>query len=634
MLRPKKMKKVRLVVMKSAVERLIKDLHELGVVDISKTCHSTLEEARALPKFDTVSSLLVKLRGMLAVMEAYTNTKSSTPDTLLDTRQAEEEAKVLVSDERLKKLIERASRLQDELKELEMKITAVKKLNPYSHMDFSRLETRTLSYRVGEMPLVKIPNLKTKLELLDAENNLISKSGVNVILLLFNRKGEDQIDGLLTESGFAELQLPSGMKTPPETLMSLSGEIEGHKIEMSQIRKDVQAISHKNLQTVRKLIDSFEVEADRSSITSKFSSSKYLYLVEGWIADEDFPKLESTVSGYGGQASVQDVVITHHEMPPTVLDNKGPAKPFGYITRTFSLPNYRELDPTFMYFIALAFIYGMIVGDVLYGVISLLISAWIVKNFKSSDMMYNVGMIWLICSIPTMIFGMIFDEWGGMTLQHLVNYVSSWFGVELLASPLYSGFHRVENLPTLLLLTIFMSFVHLALGFILGAINEWHHNKKHAYAKLGWLGLELGIVMIFIAQLGYVDSVFNNAGMVMAGISFIIIAATEGLMGVIEMPGFVGNILSYTRIAVIGVVGVILAEIINEFLRPSPSMGLLALVMLPIFLALHAANCMIAMFEALVQGGRLNIVEFRSKFFHGGGVAFTPFAMKARRLNK
>jgi vacuolar-type H+-ATPase subunit I/STV1 len=34
------------------------------------------------------------------------------------------------------------------------------------------------------------------------------------------------------------------------------------------------------------------------------------------------------------------------------------------------------------------------------------------------------------------------------------------------------------------------------------------------------------------------------------------------------------------------------------------------------------------MFESLVQGGRLNIVEFRSKFLHGGGEAFTPFALK------
>jgi V/A-type H+-transporting ATPase subunit I len=119
--------------------------------------------------------------------------------------------------------------------------------------------------------------------------------------------------------------------------------------------------------------------------------------------------------------------------------------------------------------------------------------------------------------------------------------------------------------------------------------------------------------------------------MAMAVVGFILVAGTEGLMGIVELPGFVGNLLSYTRIAVIGVVGVILGEIINEFLRPSPTQGFLALIVLPIYLGLHAANCAIAMFEALVQGGRLNIVEFRSKFFHGGGVLFAPFAMRVKR---
>jgi V/A-type H+-transporting ATPase subunit I len=35
------------------------------------------------------------------------------------------------------------------------------------------------------------------------------------------------------------------------------------------------------------------------------------------------------------------------------------------------------------------------------------------------------------------------------------------------------------------------------------------------------------------------------------------------------------------------------------------------------------------MFESLIQGARLNYIEFFSKFYHGGGKAFTPF--KAER---
>jgi len=37
------------------------------------------------------------------------------------------------------------------------------------------------------------------------------------------------------------------------------------------------------------------------------------------------------------------------------------------------------------------------------------------------------------------------------------------------------------------------------------------------------------------------------------------------------------------------------------------------------------------MFECIVQGGRLNLVEFFGKFYHGGGKAFAPFSMNVKK---
>jgi V/A-type H+-transporting ATPase subunit I len=108
----------------------------------------------------------------------------------------------------------------------------------------------------------------------------------------------------------------------------------------------------------------------------------------------------------------------------------------------------------------------------------------------------------------------------------------------------------------------------------------------------------------------------------------IVIAVTEGFVGVIEIPSFMGNVFSYTRIAAVGMVGVVLAELVNQFLMPSPQQGLLALLFLPLFIGLHLLNCFIAMFESLIQGGRLNIVEFRGKFLQGGNEMFNAFALQ------
>jgi len=179
-------------------------------------------------------------------------------------------------------------------------------------------------------------------------------------------------------------------------------------------------------------------------------------------------------------------------------------------------------------------------------------------------------------------------------------------------------------------ITAFVGMLHLAAGFILGAINEWNHNRKHAIAKVAWLGVETGMLLALLPALGLAEAAFTMAGLVVLVISVITLAATEGVIGVIELPGLLGNILSYTRIAAIGIVGIVIAELLNEFIIPLPEQGIIALLLLPIFFVFHIVNCFIAMFESLVQGGRLNIVEFRSKFLHGGGEVFTPFILKTK----
>jgi V/A-type H+-transporting ATPase subunit I len=311
-----------------------------------------------------------------------------------------------------------------------------------------------------------------------------------------------------------------------------------------------------------------------------------------------------------------------------------------FVTNSYSLPNYFELDPTMAYLVALPIIYGMIVGDVVYGIMSIILGWLLMKRFKNSYIMYNVSKIWFYSGIPTIAFGLFFDEFAGMSHFKISQFVQSWTGIQLLSAPLWTGFHRMEGVLALIALSALVGVMHLTLGFIFGAVNEWNHNRKHAFAKIAWIGVELGMILALLPflpgmlpELGRIDPGLTMPGMVLLLISIIVIAATEGIIGIIEIPGLIGNILSYSRIAAIGVVGVVIAELLNEFIIPNPANGLLmALLLTPIFLMFHLLNCFVAMFESLVQGGRLNIVEFRSKFMHGGGGIFVPFALYSKKL--
>lgn len=638
MFRPKKMRKVRILVLKSNLEKLIKELHEAGLMDIRKSSYEGLGEGAPLASFDEVSAELLKLRSVLSIMESSLGRKEEGEPELMPGAKAMAEAKGLGLEELLKGLNQESSTITERIKTLENSAATAEKLSHYRNVDFSRLGTRTLGFKVGEVAPAKGAALHQAVEKLGGHATLVHEAGAPVALVLFDRKNEEKAEGLLAESGFGEIELPQGMTTPPQTLERAKREAGAARARLKEVQKEIATASKAHIAKVRSLMRSLDAEAERAEIAAHFVSSKNIYVIEGWTLEEAYPALQSIVQHYGPAAMVEDVRFGHREMPPTVLGNPEAAGPLEYITNTYSMPNYFELDPTMAYFLVLPLMYGMIVGDFLYGIMSLGIAWWLMNKFSKSYTMRNVCKIWLYSAIPTMFFGIVFDEYGGMSHAHLLEFIGKWTGLHLIDGPLYTGFHRMENVLVLVGISVLIGWLHLIAGFIMGAINEWEHNRKHAYAKIAWIGIEVGMLLALLPflpgmfpQLGSFDAGLTTAGGALLLLSVVALAATEGFMGVIEVPSLLGNIISYSRIAALGIAGVVIAELVNEFIIPLPQSGIMALLLVPLFLALHLVNCFIAMFESLIQGGRLNIVEFRSKFMHGGAELFVPFALHSKK---
>ncbi|MBI5047042.1 hypothetical protein HZC07_04925 [Candidatus Micrarchaeota archaeon] len=410
MLRPKKMKKIRLIVIKSAVEKLIKDLHEAGVVQITSTKYDGLEDGRPLGSFDSVSAPLTKLRGILTIFEQFTKTKTN--PQFMESNKAVEETNDFFAqtDPQIKLLTHDINSFGDQIKDLEGKGTILKRLLPFGSIDFSKLNTKRLTYRIGDISASNRVTLQKKLSSMQ-NTTLLSPSAENKLsLIIFDRKDESGIDGLLTSTGFVPIDLPPGTTIPSQFYEQLQNQRKQLQNSFASARSELKVLADANIDKVRSLIHSFEVESERASISTRFSSSRYLYVIQGWILATDMLKVEHLAGKYGSSVIFESVEFDHHkEMPPTVFDNPKIIEPFEFITKGYSFSNYFEIDPTLPYFICLPIIYGMIVGDVLYGITSMLLAFAILNKFKKSYLMRNVSAIWFISGIPTIIFGIIFD---------------------------------------------------------------------------------------------------------------------------------------------------------------------------------------------------------------------------------
>ncbi len=101
----------------------------------------------------------------------------------------------------------------------------------------------------------------------------------------------------------------------------------------------------------------------------------------------------------------------------------------------------------------------------------------------------------------------------------------------------------------------------------------------------------------------------------------IVIGGPMGLlMGPLELIGVVGNVLSYLRIAAIGLASVYLARVANELGATGPIW--MGVIVASLF---HALNLALGTFSPTIQALRLHYVEFFGRFFEEGGRAFQPF---------
>lgn len=380
------------------------------------------------------------------------------------------------------------------------------------------------------------------------------------------------------------------------------------------------------------ILSKLEVLAKLCTLPLKFGKTKNLVIVEGWIPDNRISTLRKIVEKSTDRIALVEVLETP-DLPPSMQDNPSFAKPFERLVSFFSMPQNGELDPTLLIAITFPLFFGLIMGDVGYGIIALLLSLWLGHKFRRG-FISDISKVLMLSSISTILFGFVFGEAFGSE--------------ELLGMHLHPLIPRMEAQGTAALaaISIGLGIVQLLSGYIIGLVNALHHrDNRHAAAKLSWITLLLGITLMALAKtatggavMGIAAHIVETAAEAAMLLGAIGIVATEGMGGGIEIIGLFSNLLSYLRIMALGLSGAILGMVVSRIpvdfgalvamltgAQPFSVGALLTFIAFATILAIgHAVAVGLGLMEAGIQSLRLHYVEFFSKFYHGGGVPFTP----------
>jgi len=366
-----------------------------------------------------------------------------------------------------------------------------------------------------------------------------------------------------------------------------------------------------------------------------------------------------------GGVYAEECPISTTDEPPVLLENPKPVRSFEFFLDIYSVPNYRDVDPSFILSLIFPLFFGLMIGDVGYGILLVLVGIVFIKKFKNSQEITGIGWTIIIAGIFAFIFGLfVFGDMFGLAFQaaHGVEeQVYTWSSLLGVNIPIVSLIHKMESagLTQLLVLSIIAGYIHLSLGLVFGMVSERKHNKKHAIGKFGlFLILTSLALLIFVMAdwtmgrwlaplkqsaigpalwssvinplkmgVGVGDLVIPYSSIILGIIGIITLVLTVGGLGLIEVFEIMGHLISYTRLAALCVAKGAMAFAFNVIgigliLSGNIIIGAIGIV---VVIMLQLIVFTLGSLSSGIQALRLHYVEFFMKFYKGGGTKFTPF---------
>jgi V/A-type H+/Na+-transporting ATPase subunit I len=624
-----KMRKIQIIGMRVDALRVVNLLHQLGCMQIDDFRNNAEMDLLVFPlseeqrkSREELSTLITTMNGEIEILQHYDNLKDkiNSQGKKLTIDLIKREVKNL--SQKLQELTINEKKVEEELETLPRYLDTLRKILPKLPPS-SAVREKTLLVGLVARGDNRLRDTLTKpLQEILPGNYELGFSALNedmeVIQIVIPITQTQFIEKLFEKEGISKFILPADYsQLPPEKILENLQENINH---IHQHKHSIQHQFHQlalgwliNLNHWRQICQDALEEYE---VLDVIGSTNLTFVLYGWIPEEEIKNLKDKLTHEIGKGVWLNTLRDLKKMAmktPVAMKNSTILAPYESLVKMRAIPRYDDIDPSLLTAIFLPMFFGMMVGDIGYGIILWLISLFLIRSMAKGLLqdivkVLNAGSLWAV------LFGFLYGEFLGD------------LGKTLGLKPIWIDRANPSSLITLMTAAIGEGAFHITLGLIVGVVNAVKHgNRTHLYERGGMLAGIIGI-LILIAVLRGIFPIFLEipaglmiiAGVVLIGIS---LGKTGVVVGPIEMVSLIGNILSYLRLAAVGLASVYLGMVANHLVGRlgSVAIGLVAAVII------HALNLIMAGFSPLIHSLRLHYVEFYRKFYEGGQNAFIPF---------
>ena len=446
-------------------------------------------------------------------------------------------------------------------------------------------------------------------------------------VILYRSGDRVAVQELLEDHGFKELDYEEE-QVPAAYLDRLEGEIKEQEAVVVATLAELQN-SQKELDQLKYQMDYLLSSGAREEAKSLLASTQSLVALAGWIETSQVASLRDFLQeGFGSRVLLETRDVTEKDWDdvPIQLRNNALVEPFELVTEMYALPKYYEKDPTPIVSLFYFVFFGMMVADIGYGLLLTVATGFALKAFKLKPRTAKNLRFFSLLGISVALWGVVYG---------------SFFGFEM---P-FALISTTSNAMTILILSVVFGFVTVLVGLFLGGMkNVRLKDYTEAYnAGFAWVLILLGLMLLAVGNILPGMSVLVPIGKWLAilnaiGILIVSIVSAKklsglasGLFNLYNVSGYVGDLVSFTRLMALGLSGASIGSAFNLIVNLFPPLGRFTVGLL-LFIVLHAINMFLSFLSGYVHGARLIFVEFFGKFYEGGGKPFRPLKPSERYI--
>jgi V/A-type H+-transporting ATPase subunit I len=431
-------------------------------------------------------------------------------------------------------------------------------------------------------------------------------------LLIFPAEKAAEARTLLWEKNIGELRLPASVaeKPLPEALEIIARRQAELPPAIREIEASLAEMSREWRGPLLGLRRWLGNRIERIRASGSFYETHATFLFHGWVPESELARLERAITEtFGDLVIVERLPIerTEKEGVPVILRNRPAVRPFEIFTRVLPLPRYGTIDPTPLVAFFFPLFYGIIIGDIGYGILLLAIARLASWRYGKNPVIADASAVFSWAALSAIAWGFAYGELFGD------------LGERLGLRPLLFG--RMGDFRKILLFALGIGIAHVFLGVGLGIYTAVRRGRPgEAVSKAAGLAFVVAVAAAIAGGAGWAPRSAFHIGLAGIPVSLIAMVLGGGAGAAMEAHNLM-NIFSYLRITGIGVASVSLAYTANRLvpLIGVPALGILA------GLTLHTINLAFCVLSPTIQAIRLHYVEFFENFFIGGGRAYHPF---------